>query len=63
MSILWERRREPLSATGWHATGTSGRTTMSILWVCPTCWHVYTPGHYRAHLRGWMHKERRGWWR
>lgn len=53
MANVWRDRREPAGTTPFARTQR----------ICPSCWHVYTPGSYRAHLRGWMHKERRGWWR
>jgi hypothetical protein len=49
----WLTRRQPAGRSGWHA----GQR------ICPTCSHVYTPGSYRAHLRSFMHRQQRGWWR
>lgn len=49
---LWTMRRQPFR----HPHIGEQR-------VCPTCSHVYTPCHFRAHLRSKAHRDNRGWWR
>jgi hypothetical protein len=53
VTYQWRLRRQPVGMSSFHSTQL----------VCPTCWHVFTTGHYRDHLRGRFHGERRGFWK
>jgi hypothetical protein len=49
----WLLRHIPAGRTGFAAAQR----------ICPTCYHYYTPGLYRCHLRAAAHRAGRGWWR